>query len=114
MQGVSGELQAKLVSSMAYAAGRYGHVIFPENAHQPALDLAEKLLSGVGRGWADRVFFSDNGSVYFATFGLQSQSVAQHDAFLHSVTCVLARLSGELRKACAAPKGLITCCIPYQ
>ncbi|KAL3138910.1 hypothetical protein ABBQ32_005731 [Trebouxia sp. C0010 RCD-2024] len=61
-QGVSGELQAKLVRSMASAGGRYGHVIFPENTHQPALDLAEKLLSGAGQGWADRVFFSDNGS----------------------------------------------------
>lgn len=61
VQGVSGELQAKLVRSMASAGGRYGHVIFPENTHQPALDLAEKLLSGAGQGWADRVFFSDNG-----------------------------------------------------
>ena len=61
LQGVSGELQAKLVRSMAYAGGRYGHVIFPENTHQPALDLAEKLLSGVGKGWADKVFFPDNG-----------------------------------------------------
>ena len=61
VQGVSAELQPKLVSSMAYAAGRYGHVIFPENTHQPALDLAQKLLDGVGQGWAGKVFFSDNG-----------------------------------------------------
>lgn len=61
LQGVNAELQPKLWQSMAYAAGRYGHVIFPEAAHQPALDLAEKLLSTVGKGWADKVFFSDNG-----------------------------------------------------
>lgn len=61
LQGVSAELQPRLVRSMAYAAGRYGHVIYPENAHQPALDLAQKLLSGVGQGWAQKVFFSDNG-----------------------------------------------------
>ena len=61
LQGVSGELQAKLVRSMAVAAGKYGHLIFPENTHQPALDLAEKLLSGAGKGWANKVFFSDNG-----------------------------------------------------
>ena len=61
VQGVSAELQPRLVSSMAHAAGRYGHVIFPENVHQPALDLAQKLLAGVGKGWAHKVFFSDNG-----------------------------------------------------
>ncbi|KAL0037506.1 hypothetical protein WJX77_000433 [Trebouxia sp. C0004] len=61
-QGMSAELQPILVSSMTYAAGRYGHVIFPENTHQPALELAQKLLDGVGQGWAGKVFFSDNGS----------------------------------------------------
>jgi bifunctional dethiobiotin synthetase / adenosylmethionine---8-amino-7-oxononanoate aminotransferase len=44
------------------AAGRYGHVIFPGNVHEPALRLAELMLAGPGRGWATRVFFSDNGS----------------------------------------------------
>ena len=73
MQGVSAELQPKLVSSMAYAAGRYGHVIFPENAHQPALDLAQKLLSGVGQGWADRVFYSDNGYAFGSSNRVQTK-----------------------------------------
>lgn len=73
MQGVSAELQPKLVSSMAYAAGRYGHVIFPENAHQPALDLAQKLLSGVGQGWANRVFFSDNGYAFSSSDHAQTK-----------------------------------------
>lgn len=44
------------------AAGRYGHVMFPEAAHRPAWLLARKLLDGPGRGWAARAFFSDNGS----------------------------------------------------
>ena len=61
-QGVSAELQPRLAAAVAHAAGRYGHVMFPENAHQPALDVASKLLAGVGSGWASRAFFSDDGS----------------------------------------------------
>ena len=48
---------------MAYAAGRYGHVMFPENVHMPALRCAQRLLATVGHGWADKVFFSDDGYV---------------------------------------------------
>lgn len=46
----------------ANAAGQYGHVIFPQAAQKPALELAESLISSVGRGWASRAFFSDDGS----------------------------------------------------
>jgi len=35
---------------MGYAAARYGHVMFPENVHEPALHSAEILLGGVGKG----------------------------------------------------------------
>lgn len=35
---------------MGYAAARYGHVMFPENVHEPALRAAEVLLGGVGKG----------------------------------------------------------------
>ena len=49
------------MAAAAHAAGRYGHVMFPENAHAPALDVAAKLLAGVGAGWATRAFFSDDG-----------------------------------------------------
>jgi dethiobiotin synthetase/adenosylmethionine--8-amino-7-oxononanoate aminotransferase len=49
-QGVSLEGQLEITRAMAYAAGRYGHVMFPENVHEPALRLAEKLLGGVGKG----------------------------------------------------------------
>ena len=35
---------------MGYATGRYGHVMFPENIYEPALECAELLLEGVGKG----------------------------------------------------------------
>ncbi|CAH7673819.1 pyridoxal phosphate-dependent transferase [Phakopsora pachyrhizi] len=57
-----GHAHSSIALSAAHAAGRYGHVLFPKCIHQPALKLAEKLLQTVGKGWADRVFFSDNGS----------------------------------------------------
>lgn len=60
-QGV-GHASHTLTSAAAYAAGRYGHVIFPQAIHEPALQLAEKMLKTQGDGWASRVFFSDNGS----------------------------------------------------
>jgi dethiobiotin synthetase/adenosylmethionine--8-amino-7-oxononanoate aminotransferase len=43
-------LQSELAREAAYTAGRYGHVMFPENVHEPALRCAELLLGGVGRG----------------------------------------------------------------
>ncbi|KAL6525441.1 Bifunctional dethiobiotin synthetase/7,8-diamino-pelargonic acid aminotransferase, mitochondrial [Orobanche hederae] len=55
-------LQIELARDMGYTAARYGHVMFPENVYEPALELAELLLEGVGKGWAPRVYFSDNGS----------------------------------------------------
>ncbi|CAL8463526.1 g3060 [Coccomyxa elongata] len=61
-QGLNDELQPRLTQALAYAAARYGHVMHPENAHEPAVACAEALLGGVGRGWADRVFFSADGS----------------------------------------------------
>ncbi|CAL5328504.1 unnamed protein product [Camellia sinensis] len=54
--------QIELARDMGYAAARFGHVMFPENVHEPALECAELLLGGVGKGWASRTFFSDNGS----------------------------------------------------
>ncbi|OJD16263.1 dethiobiotin synthase [Emergomyces pasteurianus Ep9510] len=46
----------------AYAAGRYGHVIFPSAVHEPALSLAESLIKKVGNPRLKRAFYSDNGS----------------------------------------------------
>ena len=41
---------------MGYAAARYGHVMFPENVYEPALDCAELLLEGVGKGDLTSIF----------------------------------------------------------
>jgi len=57
-----GHAHPEITLSAAHAAGRFGHVIFPSCVHEPALNLTEHLLRTVGRGWASRVFFSDNGS----------------------------------------------------
>lgn len=70
-----GHAPQRLVTAAASAAGRYGHVLFPNGTHEPALLLAEvltgkqfspstepSLASNPGYGWADRVFFSDDGS----------------------------------------------------
>lgn len=57
-----GHGEPNLALTAAHAAGRYGHVIFPQASHLPALKLAERMLEGPGRGWASRVFFSDDGS----------------------------------------------------
>ena len=60
-QGV-GHGNHTLTAVAANAAGRYGHVIFPRAIHEPAIELAERMLRSQGEGWASRVFFSDNGS----------------------------------------------------
>ncbi|KAH8117760.1 PLP-dependent transferase [Phellopilus nigrolimitatus] len=59
-----GHAHPSIALAAARAAGRYGHVMFPQATHLPALRLAERLLSskGPGKGWASRVFFSDDGS----------------------------------------------------
>ena len=66
-QGV-GHAHPRLVQAAAYAAGPYGHVMFPACANEPSTRLAEQLLGtdgsrvAPGQGWASRVFFSDDGS----------------------------------------------------
>ncbi|KAL1690629.1 pyridoxal phosphate-dependent transferase [Schizophyllum commune] len=57
-----GHAHPALALAAAHAAGRYGHVMFPQAVHAPALELAERLVAGPGAGWADYAFFSDNGS----------------------------------------------------
>jgi dethiobiotin synthetase/adenosylmethionine--8-amino-7-oxononanoate aminotransferase len=52
----------RLTLAAAYAAGRYGHVMFAEAIHEPALALAERLLQGMQNPRLTRVFFTDNGS----------------------------------------------------
>ena len=60
-QGLGAELQPLAARELGYAAGRYGHLMFPENAHEPALQLSRQLLHGPGQGWGSRVFYSDDG-----------------------------------------------------
>ncbi|GAA6010485.1 hypothetical protein JCM11491_006961 [Sporobolomyces phaffii] len=57
-----GHANPELTLAAARSAGRFGHVMFPSATNLPALHLAETLVKTVGQGWADRVFFSDNGS----------------------------------------------------
>jgi dethiobiotin synthetase/adenosylmethionine--8-amino-7-oxononanoate aminotransferase len=57
-----GHANPKLSLSAAYAAGRYGHVMFPGGIHEPALSLAELLLQTLNNPRLQRVFYSDNGS----------------------------------------------------
>ena len=60
-----GHGESSLALAAASAAGRFGHVIFPDAVHEPATKLAETLVNsdlGPGKGWASRVFFTDDGS----------------------------------------------------
>ncbi|KAL2159854.1 hypothetical protein VTH06DRAFT_1987 [Thermothelomyces fergusii] len=69
-----GHANPRLALAAAYAAGRYGHVMFAEAVHEPALALTEAVLDGMERNGSNggsgrgarrrlgRVFFSDNGS----------------------------------------------------
>lgn len=57
-----GHAHPELTLAAAHASGRYGHVMFPSATSVPSLTLAERLLSSVGKSWASRVFFSDDGS----------------------------------------------------
>src|SRR5687767_9582629 len=60
-QGV-GHGDSSMALAAAAAAGRYGHVIFPNVVHEPAVRLSQILLEGPGKGWANRVCFIDDGS----------------------------------------------------
>lgn len=46
----------------AYAAGRYGHVMFAGTIQEPALKLATTLLKNLNNPRLSKCFFSDNGS----------------------------------------------------
>lgn len=60
-QGI-GHGDPTLSLSAAYAAGRYGHVMFAGGIHEPAITLAELLLRHLANPRLKRVFYSDNGS----------------------------------------------------
>jgi bifunctional dethiobiotin synthetase / adenosylmethionine---8-amino-7-oxononanoate aminotransferase len=52
----------ELSLAAAYAAGRYGHVMFAGAVHEPALALAQNLLTNLQNPRLGKVFYSDNGS----------------------------------------------------
>jgi dethiobiotin synthetase/adenosylmethionine--8-amino-7-oxononanoate aminotransferase len=52
----------QLALAAAHAAGRYGHVMFAGATHQPALTLAEKMLTKLSNPRMKKVFYTDNGS----------------------------------------------------
>ncbi|KAF1834787.1 bifunctional dethiobiotin synthetase/adenosylmethionine-8-amino-7-oxononanoate aminotransferase [Decorospora gaudefroyi] len=52
----------RLALEAAYAAGRYGHVMFAGATHEPALTLAETLLEDSNNPRLKKVFYTDNGS----------------------------------------------------
>ncbi|WPG98042.1 Hypothetical protein R9X50_00082600 [Acrodontium crateriforme] len=52
----------KLALTAAHAAGRYGHVMFGGAVHEPALRLAQTIVSDMGNKRLAKVFYSDNGS----------------------------------------------------
>lgn len=61
-QGV-GHGNPDMALALAEAAGRYGHVLLPGNLHAPVVQLSRYLINrGPGVGWAERCFYSDNGS----------------------------------------------------
>lgn len=57
-----GHASAELSLAAAHAAGRYGHILFPTATSVPSLSLATKLIASIGKSWASRVFYSDDGS----------------------------------------------------
>jgi dethiobiotin synthetase/adenosylmethionine--8-amino-7-oxononanoate aminotransferase len=52
----------RLALEAAYAAGRYGHVMFAGATHEPALTLAERMLKHHDQTRLKKVFYTDNGS----------------------------------------------------
>ena len=105
---VIGHGHPRLALAAAYAAGRYGHVLSPGIAHAPAVTLTERLLGhhepcrlAPGRGWASRVFFSDDGSTGMEVaikMALQS-SVRRYSAAVVSPTTE-ARIKPGRQSAC--------------
>ena len=52
----------QLSLAAAYAAGRYGHIMFAGATHEPALTLAERLIQGLENPRLTKVFYTDDGS----------------------------------------------------
>ncbi len=61
LQGVNESLQPELQQAIAHAVAKFGHVMHPENANEPVVACSEALLGSVGKGWAERVFYTADG-----------------------------------------------------
>lgn len=48
-QGGGAQAHAHLARQVGFAAGRYLHMMLPENVNPPVLDVAARLLEGPGR-----------------------------------------------------------------
>ncbi|TFK98672.1 PLP-dependent transferase [Pterulicium gracile] len=113
-----GHANPRLTLAAARAAGRYGHVMFPKNAHLPALKLAETLVAGPGRDWASRAFFSDNGStgmevaikMALRDYGVRSGSWTQHRKKSLGIIGLKGSYHGDTMGAMdACEEGVYTC-----
>src|SRR5262245_37503763 len=58
---VHGHSHPQLNAALAAQAARLEHVMFAQFTHQPAVDLAERLVAALPNG-LNRIFYSDNGS----------------------------------------------------
>ena len=95
-QGLGEKHHAGAARALAYAAGRWGHVLLPQMAHGAAVGAATALLDAVNgpdraSAWGHRVFWSDDGStaaevalkMAFRTFEARRGGVAGPHAPLH-------------------------------
>jgi bifunctional dethiobiotin synthetase / adenosylmethionine---8-amino-7-oxononanoate aminotransferase len=57
-----GHGQSDISLEIARAASRWGHVLHPKTVVEPVVQLAEELVSIPGLSWANKVFYTDNGS----------------------------------------------------
>jgi adenosylmethionine-8-amino-7-oxononanoate aminotransferase len=102
---IHGHSHPRLNRALADQAARIEHVIFAGATHQPAVDLAERLLGVLPRGLT-RIFYSDNGSTavevavklavqYWRNQGrARHRIVALHHAY-HGDTVGAMSVSGE-------------------
>jgi len=93
---IHGHAHPKLAEAIAQQASRLEHVIFAGFTHQPAIELAERLLSILPDNQA-KVFYSDNGSTavevaikmafqYFYNKGIEKKKIIAIDGAYHGDT----------------------------
>jgi adenosylmethionine-8-amino-7-oxononanoate aminotransferase len=101
-----GHAHPYIAAKVAEQLGRLEHVIFAGFTHQPAVELAERLLALLPSNQA-KVFFSDNGSTavevaikmalqYFHNQGQTRRSLVAFDRAFHGETFGAMSASGDL------------------